>query len=332
MSAPYCVSPFESSPCLSQCKSRDISQQVVAARDACAEHSRVQGDATVQGSLTVDGAVTQSARSLDVWNVGTFRDVSQVRDLPQVPVGSKYAEGARTYRYASSAAGGAALKAGQLLQSQTVATTTLFQPSRPLSTAAAVGATTLSFTTNAAIAANAFADGTVHVEDAAAPNAASLGYTYRIQSHPAADSGTALLLTLYPDSPVAAALAAGDEITVRTNLYANVLGAAASAGPPTGVMLGFALNAVTPTATQGKYYWIQTGGPGTGLLGAGTAGPAQGTRFFQSTGGTLVVPGIPTLANYNAQVPVATAANALTAAAATAGAGAAIFVGGVIAK
>ena len=329
----YCVSKFqETGACSASCAPKDVDQLVVNAKTLCTESLEVGRDATVGGSMTVGGASSQLARTSATWSAGIYFDVNEVAvGAPAYPVGSKYSDGARTYRYAEVPVS-TAIAAGAVVQSQPVTPTTYYQPDvQP--EAAAVGDAAVTFKAASAVDKDAFAGGTLHISDN--PTTAHQGYTYRIKSNTAAASGAPCTLTLYDESRLAQVLSGADQITVIANIYKNVAGAFTNAAAPVGYALGFACAAVPSNANAKQYLWLQTRGPGTGIVNAGNApglfviGQKVFTATVATTAGGLAIglDASASAANYNNPVWVG---NALESKQGVAGEGVAVLIGGNI--
>lgn len=179
----------------------------------------------------------------------------------------------RTFRYTK--AGAVALVPGKLYDAPT---TVANHQNRAVTAAAAIGATTITFTLGATAAtANQYANGVLVVNDATGQ-----GYTYGIKSHPAANSAASLTVTL--SDPLLVALDTTSEVSLLLNQYSGVvLHAATEVSAPVGV-------AVYPiTATY--FGWIQTRGLVSCLSDAtpatvGAAVAASATTDGASTLGT----------------------------------------------
>lgn len=154
----------------------------------------------------------------------------------------------RKFRLAKN--GAVALVAGRLLQSSLP----IADHANMAVAAAAVGATTITVTLGAtAVVANQYAGGYVYVNDAGA-DVTTEGYMYRVQSHPAADLSTAVVLTLAADTPIKIALTANSQLTLLANPYSGVL---VHASPPTANLVGVAPVAVAANA----FFYVQVAGP-----------------------------------------------------------------------
>ena len=171
----------------------------------------------------------------------------------------------RVFRYAL--AGATALAVGKLNQ---MAAPVANHLNKACDVARAIGATEISATLGAtAAAANLYAEGFVHVNDATAE-----GHTYKIKEHAAAALSTVLTVTLADGVTVQVALvAATSEVTFTRNPYAGII-----VCPTT---LTAAVAGVNPVAVTAAYYfWLQTWGPaavlanGTLVVGKMCANPA----------------------------------------------------------
>lgn len=157
-----------------------------------------------------------------------------------------YTPDGRKFRYAR--AGATALVAGNVLQTPAQSTDLSLTPS-----AASIGATSVTVTTGAAVAANLFSEGYLVVT-----NTPGNGLMYRIKSHPATSSATTCVITLA--EPLIVALTASSRVDLVKNPYNGVIQNPAT---PTGCPVGVAVKAITA-----EYYgWIQDGGVCSVLAG-----------------------------------------------------------------
>jgi hypothetical protein len=163
----------------------------------------------------------------------------------------------------------------------------------------ALGASTVTVTLGATAAvANEYAEGVLVVNDATGE-----GTSYRIVSHPAAESSATLELTL--ERPViGTALVSGSEMTLVHNPWNGVVEAAVEERQPAGVPL--------VNVTAGEFCWLKTRGTTAVLQGdatnvgeelvqhASTAGAVDaasttyGTAFAYYTVGKAKVAGVDT--------------------------------------
>lgn len=115
--------------------------------------------------------------------------------------------------------------------------------------AAAIGATQVTVTvaggTN--VTANQYAGGLLIINDATGE-----GYSYLINSHPAATAGSTLVVTL--EDPLVVALDATSEASLQANPYNGVI---VSPATPTASPVGVAIYPIP----AGEYGFIQTSGP-----------------------------------------------------------------------
>lgn len=166
----------------------------------------------------------------------------------EFPLGTKLIEGERVWRYAKNGAGTPA--AGDPLTAATILNAAA-DLDVVVDAASAIGATTVSITSQAAIAcaANYFKEGYLFVNVGT-----GLGYSYKIKSHTALVSTTAgTIVTLY-DPLVIAVATSSSKVGLRKNPYDTVI---ASAAVVSGAPIG-----VTPRVLTASYYfWCQTGGP-----------------------------------------------------------------------
>lgn len=180
----------------------------------------------------------------------------------------------RKYRYVK--AGATALVAGNAIQSP--AEDTNEESLTP--TAAAIGATSVTVTTGAAVTANTYADGYLVVT-----NTPGNGMAYRIDRH-AATTGAASL-TVYLKDPIKVALTTSSRVDLVKNPYNGVIQNPAT---PTGCPVGVAVYAITAA----YYGWI-------GCHGA----------FSTLAGGNITV-GRQVVANLGVAASVVVAANGTT--------------------
>jgi len=151
----------------------------------------------------------------------------------------------RYFRYAKA---GATLVAGDLLQGPAQTADLSLIP-----TATAVGATSVTLTTGAAVTANLFADGYLVVS-----TTAGNGIYYRIKKH-AATTGAASLV-VYLKDPVKVAITASSTIDLVKNPFNGVI---QNPAVPTSCIVGVASKAITTA----YYGWIQTKGSAAVLAG-----------------------------------------------------------------
>ncbi len=153
----------------------------------------------------------------------------------------------RKFRYAKA---GATLVAGNLLQSPAeVAANESLTPA-----AAALGATSITLTTGAAVTANQYGDGYIVVT-----NTPGNGTMYKIKSHPST-SGAASCVFQLCEPIYDVALTTTSRVDLVSNPYNGVIQNPATA---TGCIVGVANKAIT----SASYGWIQTGGSASVLAG-----------------------------------------------------------------
>lgn len=163
----------------------------------------------------------------------------------------------RRYRYAK--AGAAALVVGNMIQAK--AQNTDLDQLTPA--AAAIGATQITVTLGSAgLTANQLANGYAIID-----TTPGLGYTYKIKSHPAANSSATVVLTLYDEDAIQVALTTDSRVSLIANPYDGVI------QTPVTTLTGACVGACIYPIAIGEYGWIQTGGV-AGVLIAGT--PAVG--------------------------------------------------------
>lgn len=139
-------------------------------------------------------------------------------------------------KYVYVEAGATAITSGMLLQSE--AQDTGEQDLTP--TATAVGSTTITTSTTVTVAADEYAGGYVVVS--VTP---SIGYRYKIASHPAA-TAAALVITL--EEPIQVALTTSSRIDLVPNPYKNVIPAPTT---PSGSLVGVACGNISAN----QYGW-----------------------------------------------------------------------------
>lgn len=201
-------------------------------------------------------------------------DIFQDSDVQQMDLGTKVvAADGREYRYVK--AGGTALVAGKVYDGP--ANSTDFA-NISVASAAAAGATSITVTLGSTAAtANQFAGGVVVVNDVDGQ-----GFTYTIDSHPAADASASLVLTLHPDEPVVTALTTSSQVTLIPNQYNGVIIHAAT---ETGIPVGVAVQNITAS----QYGFIQTRGPVSALCDANVAALGQQVDASTTTDGSVTL-------------------------------------------
>ena len=180
----------------------------------------------------------------------------------------------RFFRYVK--AGASALVVGNALQSRVEDT----DHDNVAVRATAAGATALLITTgsgNGALDANEYADGYAVVD-----TTPGLGYTYRIAQHAAIAASTDGTLNLYEEDAVQVALTTSSKVTLVKSPYDGVIQHPVTTA--TGVTVGGAIYPVTAA----EYGWIQSGGPGAGLI-AGTPAAGQPVTAVGAVAGALTV-------------------------------------------
>ncbi len=211
---------------------------------------------------------------------GDSRDQSTTQKHPLGTLGVG-ADGSK-HRYAK--AGLVALVTGNVLQSPAIVTTHLAMTA----TAAALGATNVTFTlggTNAATA-NQYAEGWLQID-----TTPGNGNRYRIASHPAAALSTALAIQLYPDDPIAVAHTTATRGGLISNPYRGVIQMPVTTA--TGEVAGIA----NCDLAISNFGWVQTAGmaavliAGTPALGAVVMAPGAvaGAAEIIVAAGTLIV-------------------------------------------
>jgi len=167
----------------------------------------------------------------------------------------------RTFRYVK--AGAVALVPGNVIQSPAVVANHVNLTPTAVS---AVGATTVTVTLGAtAVVANFYSNGMLVVE-----KGTGKGLSYKIKSHPAADSSATLVVTL--EDPIVVATAGTITVSLVANMYKGVIACPVTTltGTPVGA-------AVFPIAIN-NFGWIcsrgLTGVLADGIITQGTVGVA----------------------------------------------------------
>ncbi len=213
---------------------------------------------------------------------------SQTTSATEIQLGSKFYDQAGN-EYTWAKAGTPALVAGTLLQAPIEVTT--HQNLAPTATFA-IGATSVTVTLGAsAVTANQYAGGWFVTTEAPGE-----GYKYLISSHPAADSGATVVLTL--SDPLQVAVTTSTHGDLVANQYDGVLiNPTTATSNPVGV--------ATDIIAAGSYGWIQTKGVavvladgtvtvGTSLVASNaTAGAVEALTGVQAAVG-LAITGIAT--------------------------------------
>lgn len=144
--------------------------------------------------------------------------------------------------------------------------------------AASAGATSVTVTLGATAAtANQYAGGVLVVNDANGE-----GFTYTIESNPAADASASLTLTLAEDEPIVTALTTSSEVSLIPNQYNGVI---IHATAETGVPVGVAVTQVTAL----YYGWLQTRGPVSVLSDASISELGSAVAASATTAGSVTV-------------------------------------------
>jgi hypothetical protein len=172
----------------------------------------------------------------------------------------------RKFRYAK--AGASNLVAGNVQQGPAIVAN---HQNIAVATAAAIGANSVTVTLGATAAtANQYADGYMVVNDVDGQ-----GHSYKILSHPAADSAASLELTL--DDKIKVALTTSSEVCLIANPWNGVI-----IYPTTSTQT---VAGVAPFAvTAGEYCWLQTGGVAS-MLADGAIGVMTGVAVPSSVAG-----------------------------------------------
>lgn len=194
---------------------------------------------------------------------------SQSTSATDIQLGAKFFDQANN-AYVWAQAGATALVAGTLLQA--AAELTNHQNCAPTATAA-IGATSVTITLGATAAtANYYAGGWMVTTETPGE-----GYKYLISSHPAADSGATLTLTL--SDPLQVALTTSSHVDLIPNQYSGVvINPTTATSNPVGV--------ATDIIAISGYGWIQTYGV-VPVLADGTVTVGTGVVASNATAGAV---------------------------------------------
>lgn len=146
--------------------------------------------------------------------------------------------------------------------------------------ATAAGETALLITTGSgagALDANEYAEGYVVVD-----TTPGLGYVYKISDHAAILASTNGAINLLKEDAIQVALTSASRITLVQNPYKNVIQHPVTTA--TNICIGGAVYPITAA----EYGWIQSGGPGSGLI-AGTPAAGQPVTSVGAVAGALTV-------------------------------------------
>lgn len=165
------------------------------------------------------------------------------------PLGQKMElEDGRIFRHVLN--GGTLLVRGDVIQGKAVVSGDYTDLS--VDSAAAVGDTTVTFTSATTTAADYYNDGWLHVNKTA--TAVNKGDAYRILDSPLLTSGAGDVITLYTNDPIRTAIAASDEIGLTPDPYNGVIQAVLTT--LTSMVVGVAVYPLTAA----YYGWVQTRG------------------------------------------------------------------------
>ncbi len=143
-------------------------------------------------------------------------------------------------------------------------------------TATAIGAVAITVTLgNTAVTENQYAGGTLTVD-----TTAGLGYTYLIESHPAADASAACVFTIAKPG-VIVALDTNSRVTLVPNPWSGVV------ITPATTLTGAVVGVATYIIAANEYGWLQVKGP-CGVLVAGTIIVGAAAVSPCGTGGAVV--------------------------------------------
>jgi hypothetical protein len=182
----------------------------------------------------------------------------------QHPLGTRgYTDDGRAFRYVK--AGGVALVAGNAIQSPAVVPGHLGLVA--FTGGAAANTLQVTVTCASSVAAGLYAEGYL-----ISATSAGVGYTYRINTHPAVSTGTAGTFTLYPDDPIQVATTAATTWHLL-NMWNGVIQVPITTA--TGTVLGIAPYVIAVT----QFGWIQTWGLCGALIDA-TGTMAVGATIY----------------------------------------------------
>ncbi len=186
----------------------------------------------------------------------------------QHPLGTRGFIGNRVFFYASST--GAAITRGNVCR---VAAGTANHESMSAASAVA-GATSVSLVLGGtSVAANLYADGTIFYIDGTGS-----GQERRIVSHASYSSDATATFVL--EEGLEAAVAAGDEVTLRPNLYKSVV---VTPGNAVCNVAGVPQFSVGVGSTTEQFFWLQTWGPALAVSDATTFVEGSPVSYATST-------------------------------------------------
>ena len=202
----------------------------------------------------------------------------------------------RTYRYCK--AGATALVAGKVFDGPA----NVANHKNVTCAVTAIGATSITVTLGATAAtANQYADGVIVINDVTGQ-----GFTYGIQSHPAADASATLALKLHGDESVQVALDTDSQASLVANRYNGVI---IHASTETGIPVGVAVKNITAAS----FGWIQSGGPVSCLSDATVGTIGSSVAASATTDGSCTIGnGILAPIGYADQLMVSTEYNPIT--------------------
>lgn len=223
------------------------------------------------------------------------RDIRSDSDVQETNLGAKVVTpDGRAFRYVK--AGATALVPGKLYDGPIAVAN---HTNIAVASAAAIDDLTVTVTLGATEAtANQYAGGVLVVNDVTGE-----GHTYTIKSHPAADSGASLVVTLDDDEPILVALTTSSQVSLVANQYNGVI---IHATTEAGIPVGVGVNPVTAS----QFGWIQTRGPVSVLCNATTTlGDSVAASDTTNAGGVEVADGILPPVGYAITAGVATEYN-----------------------
>lgn len=223
--------------------------------------------AVTTGNISVPGTSASARHSPNIIKQGVYETSSEQLHL----LGTRVEVGERVFHYAK--AGGVALAASKLNQGAVPVSDHL---KCILATTAAVGDMRLKITLNGTTVAaiNLYSEGYINLDNGGG------GYGgYKIKAHPAFGAGDSQYVNLY--DPIQVALTASMYATLTKNPWKDVV-----VMPTTKTSIPIGVNLVAVTAAY--YFWAQTWGPCSCLLGAGPASIGEALMASGATAGSLI--------------------------------------------
>lgn len=172
------------------------------------------------------------------------------------------------WRYCKNGAG--VLAPGKLVQSSLLIAA--HHDMAPADTAAGSKTVSVTLGGGAAATANQYAGGFLQIDDGAGE-----GFMYRVASHPAADAGAALVVTL--EEGLQVAVAAATNVTLVANPWSGALVGATG-------LSAHVIGVSTSSVAAGSYFWAQVGGP-CSVLSDGVCTVGVGVVRSNATAGAV---------------------------------------------